>query len=269
LEGALGVIESQIRAQNLDPKDVEIVCLGDYLNKGPDSCGVVRRLIEVSKEPPENSGFSGVSFNFLRGNHEDLEGIGFHMRSLGEKCGDKEVWQYAESFVQAMEKGFEETVLSYLRSESLSKIEQSILESFISDYSVIDSGEGRSWTKNGEIINEQEALSSFREFSRCWQDILTRSGHAEFFDSLKVGAKIGEWVFVHGGLPSGDEPIQQFSQQLQSPQKSHSEAMITAACNANPLNSRELSEHQVTNMLRGLNGRALIVGHSPGDYLGS
>ena len=235
LEGALSVIESQIRAQNLDPKDVEIVCLGDYLNKGPDSYGVVRRLIEVSKEFSANSGFSGVSVNFLRGNHEDVEGIGFHLRSLGEECDDEAVWQYAKSFVQVMEKGFAETVRSYLGSEDLSETERIILESFISDYPVIDSGEDRSWTKNGEIINEKDDLSFFREFNRCWQDILTSSGHAKFFDSLEVGAKNGGWVFVHGGLPSEDEQLQQFSQQLQSPDAPHSETMITAACNAVPL----------------------------------
>jgi hypothetical protein len=90
LEGVLGVIKAQIQGQGLEPNNVTIVCLGDYLNKGPYSERVVSRLIDVSTNSSPEIGLSGVTFKFSRGNHEEVEGIGFNLRGLGADCSDKD-----------------------------------------------------------------------------------------------------------------------------------------------------------------------------------
>jgi serine/threonine protein phosphatase 1 len=43
-----------------------LVFLGDYIDRGPDSCGVVSYLIELPKQ------LNSVEFVFLKGNHEDM-----------------------------------------------------------------------------------------------------------------------------------------------------------------------------------------------------
>ena len=50
--------------QTLAPKsDETLLFVGDYIDRGPDSKGVIDRLIRLKKEHP---------CIFLRGNHEDL-----------------------------------------------------------------------------------------------------------------------------------------------------------------------------------------------------
>src|SRR5215510_12710752 len=43
-----------------------LVFLGDYIDRGPNSCGVVSYLIELPKQ------LSSIEFIFLKGNHEDM-----------------------------------------------------------------------------------------------------------------------------------------------------------------------------------------------------
>jgi len=43
-----------------------LVFLGDYIDRGPDSCGVVSYLVELPKQ------LSSIEFIFLKGNHEDM-----------------------------------------------------------------------------------------------------------------------------------------------------------------------------------------------------
>lgn len=45
----------------------KIVFLGDYIDRGPDSPGVIEQLITLKNNPQE-----GVEYVFLKGNHEDL-----------------------------------------------------------------------------------------------------------------------------------------------------------------------------------------------------
>ncbi len=42
----------------------QLVFLGDYIDRGPDSCGVIDRLLELQEEFPQTV--------FLRGNHEQM-----------------------------------------------------------------------------------------------------------------------------------------------------------------------------------------------------
>lgn len=56
--------------ENLTQRDI-VVFIGDYIDRGPDSHGVIDRLIEFKQEFPRSV--------FLRGNHEDmlLDHLGF------------------------------------------------------------------------------------------------------------------------------------------------------------------------------------------------
>lgn len=47
-----------------DPRPRTVVFLGDYVDRGPDSKGVLNRLIQLADEPE-------IDARFLRGNHED------------------------------------------------------------------------------------------------------------------------------------------------------------------------------------------------------
>ncbi len=49
----------------LGPGD-RLVFLGDYIDRGPNSCGVVSYLVELPKQ------LSSIEFIFLKGNHEDM-----------------------------------------------------------------------------------------------------------------------------------------------------------------------------------------------------
>src|SRR5436309_1831238 len=57
-----------------------VVCLGDYIDRGPDSKGVIDRLLRLRREGPRCV--------FLKGNHEDMF-LGF----LGERGA------YGEAFL--------------------------------------------------------------------------------------------------------------------------------------------------------------------------
>ena len=264
LEKALGVIKAQIEGKGLEPNNVTIVCLGDYLNKGPDSEGVVRSLIEASANSGQENELYGVTFKFLRGNHEEVEGTGFHLRGLAADCRDEEVVNYAQLFAKAVGKGFGETVRSYARRVGLAEEDKNALVPSVEVYPVFDEERGWIGSNIGQQINEQEALSFFKEFSTLWQKILTESGHAEFFNRLNVAAQSGGWVFVHGGLPSDNAQLEELCQQLKSSADGDSADTISAVCNANPLNSSSWSKSNVTELLSQINGRALVVGHSPG-----
>jgi serine/threonine protein phosphatase 1 len=65
IHGQLGMLEAGIAhlLRILRPGDV-VIFLGDYIDRGPDSAGVLRELIRFSKMYPATV--------FLRGNHEDL-----------------------------------------------------------------------------------------------------------------------------------------------------------------------------------------------------
>ncbi len=60
------------------PTEGDLVFLGDYLDRGPDSSGVITRLIQLSHER---------SCHFLRGNHEEML-----LASLDE--GNADTWSH-------------------------------------------------------------------------------------------------------------------------------------------------------------------------------
>jgi Calcineurin-like phosphoesterase len=65
IHGCLDELRYLVDALPVRPDD-EIVFLGDYIDRGPDSCGVVSYLIELNDHFKENK------LVFLKGNHEDM-----------------------------------------------------------------------------------------------------------------------------------------------------------------------------------------------------
>jgi len=90
LDRLLGQIEADDRARGAGAA-AEIVFLGDLVDRGPDSRGVVQRLIELSKGPRP--------VRFLIGNHEDV-----FLRAVG---GDTKALRFLARI------GGRETLLSY------------------------------------------------------------------------------------------------------------------------------------------------------------
>lgn len=94
LEKALGAIEQNAWARVVPPK---IICLGDYVDRGPQSRQIIERLILEVRD-------SAGTFICLKGNHEDImwqtcrklpncqwwlsNGGGFTLMSYGQKDGE-------------------------------------------------------------------------------------------------------------------------------------------------------------------------------------
>lgn len=68
VHGCVDLLDGLLRALAADASDDArprvLVMLGDYVDRGPDSRGVIDRLVEVAETP-------GVQAHFIRGNHED------------------------------------------------------------------------------------------------------------------------------------------------------------------------------------------------------
>ena len=62
IHGCLDKLEGLIDAINPDPAD-KLIFLGDYIDRGPDSKGVIQYLLDLQHRVP---------CIFLRGNHEDM-----------------------------------------------------------------------------------------------------------------------------------------------------------------------------------------------------
>ena len=63
----------------LGPGDT-VVFVGDYVDRGPDSPGVLDRMIQLEADP------GGVEYVFLRGNHDQM------MLEYADGGGDTELW---------------------------------------------------------------------------------------------------------------------------------------------------------------------------------
>ncbi len=64
IHGCAREIEALVAALPLAPGDT-LVCVGDYIDRGPDSRGVIDLLRDVARQP-------GLETIFLKGNHEDM-----------------------------------------------------------------------------------------------------------------------------------------------------------------------------------------------------
>lgn len=57
------LLEFLVKKQNLSQKDA-VIFLGDYIDRGPDTRGVIDLLVNFQNDFPKTK--------FLRGNHEDM-----------------------------------------------------------------------------------------------------------------------------------------------------------------------------------------------------
>lgn len=76
IHGCLDPLNRLLKKIGPDPERDRLVFLGDYINRGPDSRGVIERLIEVKKEHPLTVLLKGnheVMFSdYLEGRHREL-----------------------------------------------------------------------------------------------------------------------------------------------------------------------------------------------------
>lgn len=87
LDALMAMIDADARSSTAR---IELVFLGDLVDRGPDSAGVVDRLLELSRERP---------IHVLTGNHEEI-----FLKALG---GDREALRFFTRI------GGRETILSY------------------------------------------------------------------------------------------------------------------------------------------------------------
>jgi serine/threonine protein phosphatase 1 len=64
IHGCAGELEALLAALPLAPGDT-VACIGDYLDRGPDSREVIEQLVALRARP-------GLGTVFLKGNHEDM-----------------------------------------------------------------------------------------------------------------------------------------------------------------------------------------------------
>jgi serine/threonine protein phosphatase 1 len=87
IHGRLDLLELALAEIAEYPGLKRIVFLGDYVDRGPDSAGVVERLMGLSS--------LGTEYVFLKGNHEDLMLAAFDdpsQRYMWEMNGAKSTW---------------------------------------------------------------------------------------------------------------------------------------------------------------------------------
>ena len=81
IHGFSGALETLLGVLNPD-KD-QLIFLGDYIDRGPDSRGVLERLIELSQNP---------NHVFLRGNHDDWMLRAREPKNAGSNRGSDWAW---------------------------------------------------------------------------------------------------------------------------------------------------------------------------------
>ena len=94
------------RETHFEDSHLRLVCLGDYVDRGPDSAGVVEFLLHVSKQ-------AGIEVTCLAGNHEDLM-----IKALSSPN--------AQPFENWMAAGGDATLESYQRSDRYGLLHQHV-----------------------------------------------------------------------------------------------------------------------------------------------
>ena len=181
LEELLGMIRDDDSGR--DPADTLIIFLGDLVDRGPDSRGVVERLLSLSREP--------IRTRFLVGNHEEvflrsLQGDLRALRFLIRIGGRETILSYGVTPEQYRSLDFEE--LARLLKEKVPPEHIAFLASFerwieIGDYLFVHAG-----LRPGVALQEQ-TMSDL-----CWiRDEFLR--HRDSFGKMVIhGHSITEEV---------------------------------------------------------------------------
>lgn len=157
-----------------------VVFLGDYVDRGPDSSGVVHRIMEMSELFPEY----GIDLVALKGNHEDMM-ISAHENQMSS---DARLW-YSNGGVQTMD--------SYT-----SVVPDSHL-AFLKGLKV--------WHQIGRFVFVHAGIEPFREMEyQTEADMLWGRDWVYYDGPFDDDERL---FVVHGHTPY-DGPIQQLSHQL-------------------------------------------------------
>jgi serine/threonine protein phosphatase 1 len=194
LDALLDSIAEDDRARGHDV-ETRYIFLGDLIDRGPDSRGVVERLLAFSK--------SGASARFLMGNHEQvflraLEGDKKSLRFLGRIGGRETLISYGISEEDYKTLGFEE--LAVHAAEKVPAEHVAFLSGFenmiaLGDYLFVHAG-----IRPGVTLDEQE------DHDLYWirDEFLT---HKESFGAIVVhGHSIAEEIDVRAnriGIDTG------------------------------------------------------------------
>ena len=163
IHGRLDLLQSMLNLIEKDQKGradlpVTLVFLGDYIDRGPDSKGVVDRLLE---------GFSPqYETVFLKGNHEAL------LLSFLEDPASGLNW---------LRNGGDAALLSY--GVPLDTLQQAF------------------WSGQKGVA---EAARQFRA--------LLPQPHLDFYESLRLSCRLGDFFFAHAGVRPG-KPLDQQSEE--------------------------------------------------------
>jgi serine/threonine protein phosphatase 1 len=98
IHGMLRPLEALVRAVERVDRDRQLLFVGDYVNRGPDSRGVIDFLLQLPQA------------HFVRGNHDDVFD---HVLSSESYCGEPGEEHRAMSFGWFMQHGLDKTFLSY------------------------------------------------------------------------------------------------------------------------------------------------------------
>jgi len=169
LNTTLAQIESSAKSLP-SSTEIKVVTLGDYVDRGPDSIGVIDRLLQFRKEIEG----SKIELNALAGNH-DLYAMAIMDGMMTEKFAI-EKW--------ILKGGFFETLQNYLGQDFLTKPR--------TDFSGNVFGEaGKIW------------LAQAKEAAESWQDLMKKpkyQAHKDFLVSLNLSTQVGEYAFTHSGI---------------------------------------------------------------------
>jgi serine/threonine protein phosphatase 1 len=139
IHGCAGLLDALFAMIGLDSQGVDrrLVFLGDYVDRGPDSRGVIERLLKVKADEPQTI--------FLKGNHEQAMLDFLQAPDLGEEWlhwgGDKtlesygvaDIWRkHPDALARELEDRMPQPHRAFLRSLDLWRI--------IGDYAFVHAG---------------------------------------------------------------------------------------------------------------------------------
>lgn len=218
LRAHIVLINQQMRALKLDPKDIEVVFLGDYINKGHNPRDTVN--IARGMQPVPGSAISVLNANFqndpelqralldllgagvtcLRGNHEDFNTYAMHMTMNTDPL------TYGKHTGDVLGKGLDNTVRSYY--PEMSDADKAWFEQNLNRYPFYDSTKMQ-WRWKGKNANSSdpspttnEVEDFYNDFRTRWVEVLENTGHLGFFmQQLVPVAQLGNTFFMHGSPP--------------------------------------------------------------------
>jgi len=219
LRAHIVLINQQMRALKLDPKDIEVVFLGDYINKGHNPRDTVN--IARGMQPVPSSAISVLNANFqndpelqralqdllgagvtcLRGNHEDFNTYAMHMTM------NTDLLTYGKHTGDVLGKGLDNTVRSYY--PEMSDADKAWFEQNLNRYPFYDSTKllwrwkGKNANSSDPSPTQNEVEDFYNDFRTRWVEVLENTGHLGFFmEQLVPVAQLGNTFFMHGSPPN-------------------------------------------------------------------